>query len=102
MFEDYIKTGYRSRTNSACGLIETDFVLLQSSPIGPNNTHWQPISISIGGNSESLSDHSSRCSSQPPSPRNNTNQIISMSILSVLIRLFFCFFACSSRPAAIN
>ncbi|KYB25524.1 Kinase D-interacting substrate of 220 kDa-like Protein [Tribolium castaneum] len=30
--------------------------------------HWQPISISIGGNSESLSEHSSRCSSQLPSP----------------------------------
>ncbi|XP_018570623.1 kinase D-interacting substrate of 220 kDa B isoform X3 [Anoplophora glabripennis] len=58
--------GCRSRTNSSCGIGETDFVLLQSSPIG--HMHWQPVSISIAGYSESLSDHSSRCSSQPPSP----------------------------------
>ncbi|XP_015838726.1 kinase D-interacting substrate of 220 kDa B isoform X2 [Tribolium castaneum] len=57
---------YRSRTNSSSGVGETEFVLLQSSPIG--HMHWQPISISIGGNSESLSEHSSRCSSQLPSP----------------------------------
>ncbi|XP_076265241.1 ankyrin repeat-rich membrane spanning isoform X2 [Rhynchophorus ferrugineus] len=57
---------YRSRTNSVAGMGETDFVLLQSSPVG--HLHWQPVSISIAGFSESLSDHSSRCSSQPPSP----------------------------------
>ncbi|CAH0555432.1 unnamed protein product [Brassicogethes aeneus] len=58
----------RSRTNSACALGETDFVLLQSSPIG--HMHWQPVGYSIGGQSGSLSDLSSRCSwsSQPPSP----------------------------------
>lgn len=58
--------GSRSRTNSSSGLGETDFVLLQSSPVG--HMHWHPISISVQGTSESLSDHSSRCSSQPPSP----------------------------------
>lgn len=58
--------GNRSRTNSSSGLGETDFVLLQSSPVG--HMHWQPVSISIAGYSESLSEHSSRCSSQPPSP----------------------------------
>lgn len=58
--------GYRSRTNSSSGIGETDFVLLQSSPVG--HMHWQPVSISISGYSESVSDHSSRCSSQPPSP----------------------------------
>ncbi|KAJ8917768.1 hypothetical protein NQ315_010674 [Exocentrus adspersus] len=58
--------GCRSRTNSSCGIGETDFVLLQSSPIG--HMHWQPVTISIAGNSESLSEHSSRCNSQPPSP----------------------------------
>ncbi|CAH1969300.1 unnamed protein product [Acanthoscelides obtectus] len=56
----------RSRTNSSSGIGETDFVLLQSSPVG--HMHWQPVSISVAGNSESLSDHSSRCSSQQPSP----------------------------------
>ncbi|CAG9821942.1 unnamed protein product [Phaedon cochleariae] len=58
--------GYRSRTNSSSGAVgETDFVLLQSSPVG--HMHWQPVSIGVG-HSESLSDQSSRCSSQPPSP----------------------------------
>lgn len=55
---------HRSRTNSSVG--ETEFVILQSSPIG--HMHWQPVSISVGGNSESLSEHSSRSSSQLPSP----------------------------------
>ncbi|XP_063923502.1 kinase D-interacting substrate of 220 kDa B isoform X3 [Zophobas morio] len=63
--QDYPR-GYRSRTNSSSGVGETEFVLLQSSPIG--HMHWQPISISVGGTSESLSEHSSRCSSQLPSP----------------------------------
>lgn len=54
----------RSRTNSTSGVGETDFVMLQSSPIG----YWQPISISVHGNAESLSDHSSHGNSQPPSP----------------------------------
>ncbi|XP_072386697.1 uncharacterized protein Arms isoform X3 [Diabrotica undecimpunctata] len=64
--QDYPSRGYRSRTNSTSGIGETDFILLQSSPVG--HMHWQPISIGVAGNSESLSDHSSRCSSQPPSP----------------------------------
>ncbi|CAH1185599.1 unnamed protein product [Phyllotreta striolata] len=66
--QDLLPRGYRSRTNSSSGIGETDFVLLQSSPVG--HMHWQPVSISIAGNSESLSlsDQSSRCSSQPPSP----------------------------------
>nr|XP_023022551.1 kinase D-interacting substrate of 220 kDa-like [Leptinotarsa decemlineata] len=63
--KDFLR-GYRSRTNSSSGIGETDFVLLQSSPIG--HMHWQPVSIGVAGNSESLSDQSSRCSSQPPSP----------------------------------
>jgi hypothetical protein len=63
--QDYLR-GYRSRTNSSSGVGETEFVLLQSSPIA--HMHWQPVSISVGGNSESLSEHSSRCSSQLPSP----------------------------------
>ncbi|XP_049824208.1 kinase D-interacting substrate of 220 kDa B isoform X3 [Aethina tumida] len=60
--------GTRSRTNSSSGLVgDTDFVLLQSSPVG--HMHWHPVSISIGGHrhSPTASDHSS-CSSQPPSP----------------------------------
>ncbi|XP_044755573.1 kinase D-interacting substrate of 220 kDa B isoform X5 [Coccinella septempunctata] len=70
--QDY-ETEYRSRTNSTSGYGETDFVMLQPSPIG----HWQPVSICIQGNSESLSE-SSRCSSQLPSPvleRRNSNTI---------------------------
>ncbi|XP_066149832.1 kinase D-interacting substrate of 220 kDa B [Euwallacea fornicatus] len=61
-----LSRGTRSRTNSASGIGETDFVLLQSSPVG--HMHWQPVGISVAGFSESLSDNSSRCSSQPPSP----------------------------------
>ncbi|XP_017768310.1 PREDICTED: kinase D-interacting substrate of 220 kDa isoform X3 [Nicrophorus vespilloides] len=57
---------YRSRTNSSCGIGETDFVLLQSSPIGALN--WQPVSISIQGNSENISEQSSRCSSPHLTP----------------------------------
>ncbi|XP_060527661.1 kinase D-interacting substrate of 220 kDa B isoform X3 [Cylas formicarius] len=53
----------RSRTNSSSGVGEADFVLLQSSPVG--HMHWQPVSLSVA---ESLSDQSSRGSSQPPSP----------------------------------
>ncbi|XP_056641807.1 kinase D-interacting substrate of 220 kDa B isoform X1 [Diorhabda sublineata] len=64
--QDFPPRGCRSRTNSTSGMGETDFILLQSSPVG--HMHWHPISISVAGNSESLSDHSSRCSSQPPSP----------------------------------
>ncbi|XP_045472917.1 kinase D-interacting substrate of 220 kDa B isoform X2 [Harmonia axyridis] len=67
------ETGCRSRTNSTSGIGYTDFVMLQPSPIG----HWQPVSICIQGNSESLSE-SSRCSSQVPSPvfeRRNSNNI---------------------------
>lgn len=62
VFADY-ETEFRSRSNSTSGFGETDFVMLQASPIG----HWQPVSISIQGNSESLSE-SSRCSSLLPSP----------------------------------
>lgn len=69
----------RSRTNSASGIGETDFVLLQSSPV--SHMHWQPISISIQGTSESLSEHSSRCSSQLPSPGCNSNFIKNKTIL---------------------
>ncbi|XP_030768252.1 kinase D-interacting substrate of 220 kDa B isoform X3 [Sitophilus oryzae] len=58
--------GHRSRTNSTSGLGETDFVILQSSSSG--HLHWQPVGISIAGYSESLSEQSSRGSSQPPSP----------------------------------
>ncbi|CAG9772825.1 unnamed protein product [Ceutorhynchus assimilis] len=61
-----LSRGHRSRTNSSSGIGETDFVLLQSSSVG--HMHWQPVSISIAGYSESLSEHSSRCNSQPPSP----------------------------------
>lgn len=74
--------GYRSRTNSSSGIGETDFVLLQSSPVG--HMHWQPVSISIGGYSESLSEHSSRCNSQPPSPSKYfACEIISHNILLI-------------------
>uniref|UniRef100_A0AAR5PQA6 KAP NTPase domain-containing protein n=1 Tax=Dendroctonus ponderosae TaxID=77166 RepID=A0AAR5PQA6_DENPD len=61
-----LSRGNRSRTNSSSGIGETDFVLLQSSPVG--HMHWQPVGISIAGYSESLSGNSSRCNSQPPSP----------------------------------
>ncbi|KAF5273996.1 hypothetical protein FQA39_LY01111 [Lamprigera yunnana] len=57
---------YRSRSQSTTGIEETDYVILQSSPIG--YLHWQPISISVHGNTESLSDHSSHGNSQPSSP----------------------------------
>ncbi|KAK4875156.1 hypothetical protein RN001_011578 [Aquatica leii] len=56
----------RSRSQSTAGIEETDYVILQSSPIG--YLHWQPISLSVHGNTESLSDHSSHGSSQPSSP----------------------------------
>ncbi|KAB0794943.1 hypothetical protein PPYR_11782 [Photinus pyralis] len=56
----------RSRSQSTAGVEETDYVMLQSSPIG--FMHWQPVSISVHGNTESLSDHSSHGNSQPSSP----------------------------------
>ncbi|KAL1500913.1 hypothetical protein ABEB36_006332 [Hypothenemus hampei] len=52
---------------ASCALGETNFVLLQSSPVG--HMHWQPVQISVSGCAENLSDNSSKCSiSQPPSP----------------------------------
>ncbi|KAF5290012.1 hypothetical protein FQR65_LT11678 [Abscondita terminalis] len=56
----------RSRSQSTAGIEETDYVILQSSPIG--YLHWQPIGLSVHGNTESLSDHSSHGNSQPSSP----------------------------------
>ena len=57
----------RSRANSSSGVIgDTDFVILQSSPI--SNLHWQPISISVQGNTESISEQNSRCNSPLHSP----------------------------------
>ncbi|CAH1112571.1 unnamed protein product [Psylliodes chrysocephalus] len=64
--QDLPPRGYRSRTNSSSGIGETDFVFLQSSPVG--HMHWQPVSIGANSESLSMSDQSSRCSSQPPSP----------------------------------
>ncbi|KAK9732317.1 Ankyrin repeats (3 copies) [Popillia japonica] len=76
--QDIITT--RSRTNSTSGIGETDFVMLQASPVGS----WQPVSISVQGNTESLSDQSSICSTPQYSPvlvRSRTNSI-KMSLLS--------------------
>ncbi|KRT81831.1 hypothetical protein AMK59_5196 [Oryctes borbonicus] len=72
----------RSRTNSTSGIGETDFVILQASPVG--SLHWQPVGISIHGNTECLSDQSSMCSSpqySPVSERSRANSM-KMSLLS--------------------
>ncbi|KAI4462246.1 ankyrin repeat-containing [Holotrichia oblita] len=70
----------RSRTNSTSGIGETDFVILQASPVGT----WQPVGISVQGNTECLSDQSSICSTPQYSPvlvRSRANSM-KMSLLS--------------------
>ncbi|XP_050303117.1 kinase D-interacting substrate of 220 kDa B isoform X3 [Anthonomus grandis grandis] len=60
-----LNRGARTRKSSNSSVGETDFVLLQSS----GHAHWHPVSICISGNTDTVSDISSKSSnSQEESP----------------------------------
>nr|XP_022916026.1 kinase D-interacting substrate of 220 kDa isoform X5 [Onthophagus taurus] len=63
--QDVIKPP-KSRQNSTSGVGEADFIILQPSPSGPIS--WQPVGVSVQGNTENLSDTNSQSNSPQYSP----------------------------------